>query len=348
MALEGFLQEFGLADILQLIYFQRKTGVLNIEGASDKIKVNFINGNITVLESKSRIEDKRLGKILVGKGLITQKDLENALKTHEAEGIRLGNILASGKLISEQVLTEIIEGQIIETIAQVFTWKEGRYEFVPQEVPVDRELSISLDTQHLLMGGIKIVDELSVIEGKLDLDTIYKKVKEPVPEQLNDVEREILKLIDGDTDVVTIINISPFEDFEVSKAVIALEEKGIIMPLVIQSAKKEPVRHPAGLKSMIYGAFLGTVLFLLLFIFKGNFDAYRVFEKAERGMRIERLKNSIDMYNAVNGRYPEKFEYLTEEKDPWGRLYVYKLMTDGFQLFSSGPDGVEGTEDDVY
>jgi len=32
MALEGSLKDFGLADILQLIYFQRKTGVLVLDG----------------------------------------------------------------------------------------------------------------------------------------------------------------------------------------------------------------------------------------------------------------------------------------------------------------------------
>ena len=35
MALEGSLREFGLADILQLLYFQRKTGVLVLEGRMD-------------------------------------------------------------------------------------------------------------------------------------------------------------------------------------------------------------------------------------------------------------------------------------------------------------------------
>ncbi len=56
MALEGFLQEFGLADILQLIYFQRKTGILNIKGKLDSIELSFINGNIAGLKSQRRSE----------------------------------------------------------------------------------------------------------------------------------------------------------------------------------------------------------------------------------------------------------------------------------------------------
>jgi hypothetical protein len=38
MALEGLLQEFGLADILQLIYFQKKTGVLNISEVPEAVR----------------------------------------------------------------------------------------------------------------------------------------------------------------------------------------------------------------------------------------------------------------------------------------------------------------------
>ncbi|HLC14724.1 MAG TPA: type II secretion system protein GspG [Thermodesulfovibrionia bacterium] len=34
--------------------------------------------------------------------------------------------------------------------------------------------------------------------------------------------------------------------------------------------------------------------------------------------------------------------------DRWGRPYIYKRTQNGFMLFSMGPDGAEGTEDDVY
>ena len=76
MALEGSLRDFGLADILQLIFFQRKTGVLTIEGKMDKVRLLFIEGNITGAESKRRLEANRLGKVLVKKGFLEEKDLQ--------------------------------------------------------------------------------------------------------------------------------------------------------------------------------------------------------------------------------------------------------------------------------
>src|SRR4030042_162359 len=99
MALEGSLTDFGLADILQLIYFQRKTGILTLEGKADKVKLLFINGNIGGAESKRRIEDNRLGKILIKKGHIKEKDLDTAIEEQRKTGDKLGHILIRNDMV---------------------------------------------------------------------------------------------------------------------------------------------------------------------------------------------------------------------------------------------------------
>jgi len=348
MALEGFLQEFGLADILQLIYFQRKTGILNIEGKVDNIDLSFINGNISGLKSHRRPESSRIGKILIKRGLITQKDLDTAIEMQKNEGIKIGNIFVKHGLVSKEAFMEIVHGQIIDTIVQIFTWKEGKYQFDPQGVPADKEMPINLDTQHLLMDGLRIVDEWSVIEGKLDLNTVYKRVGEPDPDELNDIEKEVLSLIDDDNDVITIINISDSGDFDTSKALISLEKKELIEPIVLQPLRAEAVSAERISEYPFYFVIAGVVLIVLIFIFKGGFDAFKVFEQARTSFGIERLKTHLDIYNITNGRYPQSLEVVTNEKDPWGGIYIYKPADKGFTLFSSGPDGVEGTDDDVY
>jgi hypothetical protein len=348
MALEGFLQEFGLADILQLIYFQRKTGVLNIEGKMDRVKLNFINGNIVSMESQRRIESNRLGKILIKKGLIDQRDLETAIEMQKAEGIKLGTIFIKHGLISKENLIEVIQEQIIESIVQIFAWKEGKYEFVPRDVLVDDELPISLDTQHVLMDGLRIVDEWSLVEGKLDLNTIYRRARGPEPNELISIEEEVLGLIDGDSDVSTIINVSYSGDFETSKALISLEEKGIIEPIVVQPLEKKKVVAASRLGRPFYPVIFGVIFIILAVLFKGNVDAFKIFKDTRNSLKMERLKETIDIYQAVNGRFPPGIEVITDKKDPWNKPYIYRVTEEGFTLFSSGPDGVEGTEDDVY
>lgn len=90
--------------------------------------------------------------------------------------------------------------------------------------------------------------------------------------------------------------------------------------------------------------------------------------------QIASLKSSLTQFDMDCGRLPTTGEglgalverptglaesikwqaYLDDKKlptDPWGNEYIYRqpgmTNTDGFDLFSKGPDGVEGTADDI-
>jgi chromosome segregation and condensation protein ScpB len=349
MALEGLLQEFGLADILQLIYFQKKTGVLNIVGKLDNIDLGFVDGFITSLKSQRRLESNRLGKILVHRKLLSQEDLDNAIETQKTEGVKIGNLLVRNGKISKDVVMGIIQEQIIETIVQIFHWKEGRYEFIPQGVPVDKELPLHLDTQHLLMDGLRIVDEWSLIEGRLDLNYIYKQIGEPETSELSDIESEVLGLIDESRDVVTIINISGLGDFETAKAILSLEEKEIIEPVVIQVPANGEIITSKGLGIHYFLAVYIAILFVLMSLFKSDLDSITLAKGARTSFEIEKLKKDVDIFHAMNGLFPQSLDIIAKGKrDSWGRPFVYKFTDNEFRLFSPGIDGIAGTEDYVY
>ena len=46
MALVGTIKDFGLADILQLIGLQRKTGILTLDNGTDRVTVKFLEGAV--------------------------------------------------------------------------------------------------------------------------------------------------------------------------------------------------------------------------------------------------------------------------------------------------------------
>jgi general secretion pathway protein G len=78
---------------------------------------------------------------------------------------------------------------------------------------------------------------------------------------------------------------------------------------------------------------------------------------------IVTISNALDLYKTEFGRYPESedgLSRLVEEKilkekkvpkDPWGNDYIYiypgSNNDDGFDLYSFGPDGKEGGNDDI-
>jgi general secretion pathway protein G len=77
----------------------------------------------------------------------------------------------------------------------------------------------------------------------------------------------------------------------------------------------------------------------------------------EAGIQMGNFEQQLDMYYARTSphEYPERLEQLVDKRlmkdipaDPWGTPYVYRRDSrNEYTLKSAGPDGTEGTEDDV-
>lgn len=349
MALEGSLKDFGFADILQLIFFQRKTGVLTIEGRLDKVRLLFIDGNISGAESKRRIEANRLGKVLVKKGILSEETLQTVLTEQKSTNVKVGNLLIRNGLIDKKEVEEILVGQIKETVVQIFNWKEGAYDFTPQAIPVDKDVPISIDTQHILMEGLRIVDEWTLIEGKITLDVVFVK-KAGSAAELNEEEQEFLPLIDGENDVSTIIDISGKDDFLVSRTLVSLLEKGVIeakevLPVITEAPVIETIKPGFSLR------FLPVLVVTIAFIFSFLsvfIDSNQIFNRFRASRDIDDLRFKIETYRFQNGSFPETFDMVEVKHDPWGNPYIYRQDGPSFSVLSSGTDGIEGTGDDIY
>ena len=49
----------------------------------------------------------------------------------------------------------------------------------------------------------------------------------------------------------------------------------------------------------------------------------------------------------LRSRAPDHFPKEAYLVDPWGKPYRYRLEEDSFYVWSSGPDGLLGTDDDI-
>jgi len=348
VALEGSLRDFGFADILQLIFFQRKTGVLTIEGRLDKVRLLFIDGNIAGAESKRRIEANRLGKVLVKKGLLSEEDLQEILREQKNTNAKLGNILIRKGFVQKEQVEEILIGQIKETIVQIFNWKEGTYDFTPQAVPADKDIPVAIDTQHLLMEGLRIVDEWTLIEGKITLDTVFTR-KAGVEAELTEEEKDILPLVDGENDVSTIIDISGKDDYFVSKTLVSLIEKGVIetkevLPVI---AEVPVIEFKKPMASYNILPLLVIALAFLLSLVSVFLDTGSIYRRFTASSAVDDLRFKIEVYKVEHGAYPGTLDTVSKRLDPWGNAYIYKQNSGSFIVLSTGPDGKEGTRDDI-
>jgi len=349
MALEGSLKDFGLADILQLIYFQRKTGVLALDGKADKVKLLFVDGNIVGAESKRRNEDNRLGKILVKRGLIRDEDLKTLLEEQRRTGIKLGTALIQRELVDKEKIKDILNSQVTETVVQLFGWQQGTYEFTAQGVPQDKELPFSLDTQHLLMEGLRILDELSVIKDRITLDTFFIR-KGDDTSGMTEEEREVFACVDGQNDVSTIIDLTGMDSYLVSKTILSLLEKGLVdaqeaAPVISLEGRAKERKTGAALKLLPYLAVAASLILSFVVVFMQKDETLKIFDASKK---IRELRFNIEAARLKNAAYPTSLSAISNEQDPWGRPYVYTVSENGFFVKSSGPDRTEGTSDDIY
>ena len=184
MALKGTLKDFGIADILQLIGQQQKTGALVLTQKQDTVAVTFKDGNILRAETTSRNRKDLIGSMLVAANLVTEQQLEFALETQKRTLQRLGDVLVSQGVLTEQKFKAMVQLQTSETLFKLFAWKAGTYEFEQKDVETENTLT-PLRAESVLMEGFRRVDEWPVVRKRItSLQMTFEKTKELPPEEL--------------------------------------------------------------------------------------------------------------------------------------------------------------------
>jgi hypothetical protein len=199
------------------------------------------------------------------------------------------------------------------------------------------------------MEGLRIVDEWSLIEDKITLDTVFGQIPDGMPD-LTEEEREILSLVDGENDVSTIIDISGKDDFSVSKILVSLIEKGGIKaekaaPVITEIPLREAKKPALSLRFVPVAAIVIALVFSLLPVF---FNTGHTLQRFFASHAVDAFRFKIETYLIEHGAYPQTLDSIGKTTDPWGNPYIYTHDSHSFMVLSSGADGQQGTADDIY
>lgn len=189
MALKGTLKDFGIADILQLIGQQQKTGTLNLKNKDQEVQVGFKDGSIVKAESATRKKKELIGEMLVRAEIITEAQLDQALETQRRTLKRLGDVLVASKAITAERFHQMVQLQVSETLYRLFGWHSGTYGFVQGEVEFDAEAIKPIRAESVLMEGFRMVDEWPMIRKKIpSYEVTFEKLKDlpPAPPEEED------------------------------------------------------------------------------------------------------------------------------------------------------------------
>ena len=258
MALEGTLHDFALADILQLISLQKKTGLLTLRGPDDTVILGFDNGALVSAESQAKRLDTRLGTLLVRTRSLPADLLAKALEIQGQTLQRLGFILLKNGFCTAEQLRTGLDAQIRKIAYGLFRWTDGDYVFDPQDrIDYDHEYVRPIQVESLLMEGARMLDEWPIIqkvvrspelvyqrmpvgqrveaaEGADDVEEIgdqtLSKARErhDGPIRISRAEWYVYELVDGRRTVGDIVDRTFLSEFEGSKAFFDLLSRGLI------------------------------------------------------------------------------------------------------------------------
>ncbi len=236
MAIEGPLKELGLHDVFQLLDLSRKTGAMRVTShlRNNEGLVAFDGGAIVYAEIRSN--PWRIGELLVRAGKITEADLERASAQQEKEGRtrRLGQVLVGMGVLSQRDLLRQVEFQVTEVVFELLSWQEGFFSFAEGPLTgIPADAMVRIRTESVLMEGARRIDEWSRIEAHvphLGVVPHFAASDADAPPQLDllPAEWEVLSLVDGERDARGIAQSLARSEFEVARTLFGLVATGVL------------------------------------------------------------------------------------------------------------------------
>ena len=125
----GALTTFGVSDLIRLISFQKKTGLLDLTEGKEHIRMNFLNGELQDVQWMTRPDDKKLAALLVKDQLLSLEQAEQALTRAKNTGQKLGFTLINMGLVKEDDIAGFIILHMMEGLRIVLQFKSGTFAF---------------------------------------------------------------------------------------------------------------------------------------------------------------------------------------------------------------------------
>ncbi len=196
MALEGQLSDFNLAEILQLIASQEKSGFLNLEAHRNMV---FIFDRGVLVSTRDRRSSSRdpLESFLKAYGFFTEAQWKHIDFVRKNSSLDLTEILVSEGMVKEEAMLPILKSIAQEMTHQGMKLRRGRYHFTPTKgCPPGVRGGMQLEVQGLLMEAARRLDEERLLKDALPSQAITFTQGQKVvqPEDLSPTGRRIMKL----------------------------------------------------------------------------------------------------------------------------------------------------------
>jgi len=181
MALVGNIRDFGLSDFLYLVDRGYKTGCLHLDRADDSASLYFDKGKLVTADRKNNRAP--VIDLLQHKGKLTPQQAQQVIQTHNGDGsTSLVQLLMQLEYVSRDDLQRILQQHIEESVYGLFGWPDGEFRFEQGQRPEPDApiMPIPLPVEHLIMEGVRRIDEWGRIRDRIaSTDMVVRFVEQP-------------------------------------------------------------------------------------------------------------------------------------------------------------------------
>lgn len=266
MILSGELKDFSLADVLQLLLQQRKSGQLVLARGKEKAELSIVQGNLAGVRVNGESPEGKVKDILLATGRVPKAEIADLEAISRDMDRSLMETLASKGYLSEEERKEWLQIITEDLVCELFGWLEGRYEFTAgQKVPA---APLNLSTEFACMEGMRRIDEWPRLREALsDPKLVFRPTGRPYDGDPQGWDYLVLGLVDARRSVAQIGRLVPFGSFRLSECIVNLWHGGFIAPVKAASEEREaPIpADPQSEKDRKTAMVLGAAILFLVF-----------------------------------------------------------------------------------
>jgi len=236
-----------VADLLQFLAAGRKTGTLKI-GRGTIIKQIFLEEGL-IVGSNSNDPKELLGQVLLHYGKIGESDLRVGLEIQRRSGRMLGTILSSRGLISQDDIMEVLRTRTLEIIYDLFIWEEADFEFRDNEPLPDDLIRIQVNATSVTMDGFYRIDEWARYRNVIKSDRTFFELNPAWIQSTDDSNetRDVLLHVEKGMTTAEICYNLHTSLFHASALLFDLVNKGVIR---VAGEAPLPPEEPSGLSGL--------------------------------------------------------------------------------------------------
>ena len=357
MELKGKIDDYGIADIFQLIGQQRRSGILTVRSGKNIGEVYFVQGMISRAHPAYSAPRKNpFGECAFKANLVSEKNLEKALAVQEKTLKPLEELFLEMKFLDQYEIQKLSDFLLSETLYDVLQWRSGEYEFAMKDVDHDERFYDLVSVDHILLDTLRMVDEEPELLRRIpNFNIVFEKTTGSEDQDIDFLssddgddeetyEEIVYNFVNGQNRVRNIIDRSLLGRYHTLNALVSLIDAGLIVKTSVGKAAEQKMAVTKNrLATYLSYSVVPVVLigFIVLKIITTDFSTYSELKQAFRPLclektRLPKIKNALNVYYVGHGTYPVSLATLVDtgivsESDlitPNGPVFEYNRVSD--------------------